>query len=502
MAGLWDSFVETFSGAAPANDTEAFWKKAGQQYGPGYATSRRVIAESGDVPLALRNDLPDLPADLVQSLSQLSLAPPEGIARGLSPSPPTQTASTGMEGEAGTPEAVPASLIEPGPITQALAMRKANAPRAAATTLSTAKVAAPVSDNATVEEPKNESTNVIGKLLGERRSQYADERDKALADAKSQENLSDTEKIAYALLGILPGLAGLVGGGIAGGGLGAAAGLAGGLQGGAQGMQTIAQGKDAKRKEFLAQAEKANDRIAKTGDQELSRAEEVANQGFTSGQAEKGRQFSAQQNDKEMAARSKEGALNRGNALQLKRMDLFGDYQQLLHKAQATSKENKMSEQQERTLILLPTMQQANKVASALENNPDLPQKHAIVNALNGVVPEGMKSDSYKAYRNPATLWTGSYLFKVSGAAVPETEIERYSKGLFAQPGDSRSEIEKKQHMRNSIEQVMSSTLNRAPQDVQAALLQAGVPPNLATYGASTPTSSSQTVDRKQRYGF
>jgi hypothetical protein len=151
----------------------------------------------------------------------------------------------------------------------------------------------------------------IAELLAGRRQQLSDEKKAALDAAKSQETLTDDEKLATALLGVLPGLIGLIGGAAAGGGYGAAAGAAGGLQGGAQGIQSLVSNKSDKRKEALAQAEKAADRTARTDDMALSHAEELQKQGFSAEQAEKSRQFSASETDRKLSSDAKQSAANR-----------------------------------------------------------------------------------------------------------------------------------------------------------------------------------------------
>lgn len=235
-------------------------------------------------------------------------------------------------------DTVETSIVEPGAESTHLApapVAKSSRAKARTPQPAVAQVAADTPASV-VEHGNSDSPDAIASLLKERRGKYSDEATKALADAKSLEKMSDDEKIAYALLGALPGLVGLVGGALAGGGWGAAAGAAGGLKGGAEGMQLIAADKKERRKELLDKAAKAADRLAHTDDQELTRAEQVANQGFTAGQAEKGRAFEASQNaarikaqaelaGKEIASHEREGAANRANQREIKRMDIFGD---------------------------------------------------------------------------------------------------------------------------------------------------------------------------------
>jgi hypothetical protein len=88
-----------------------------------------------------------------------------------------------------------------------------------------------------------------------------EERIKALEQALAEKDLSTEEKVAMALLAVLPGLIGAVGGGAIAGGAGAAAGAAGGLQGGAEGVKGIVASKDARRKEAKSDADQLLEQI-------------------------------------------------------------------------------------------------------------------------------------------------------------------------------------------------------------------------------------------------
>jgi hypothetical protein len=88
-----------------------------------------------------------------------------------------------------------------------------------------------------------------------------EERIKALEQALAEKDLSTEEKVAMALLAVLPGLIGAVGGGAIAGGAGAAAGAAGGLQGGAEGLKGIMASKEGRRKEKKADADQLLEQI-------------------------------------------------------------------------------------------------------------------------------------------------------------------------------------------------------------------------------------------------
>lgn len=241
---------------------------------------------------ALQNQFPDSglpPPDRMMPLPSPDAAKVANIAE---PGAPTKLASRARQNSGRTPAALKAAMAEQSEL---VAPAKAQA-----------------------KDP------IVEALLGNR-SKAENDQANALAAAKAAENMSDDEKLAFALLGALPALAGLIGGAAVGGGQGAVAGLAGGLSGGAQGMQSIADNKKAKRKELLAQAEKAGDRAAKIDDQSLAHAEALQEQGFRSGEYEKGRKFEGQKLDKELSFRGREGSLNRATELQKTRMNIFGD---------------------------------------------------------------------------------------------------------------------------------------------------------------------------------
>ncbi len=120
-----------------------------------------------------------------------------------------------------------------------------------------------------------------------------------------------------------------------------------------------------------------------------------------------------------------------------------------------------MTEQQERTAIVLPTMSGANVSAMKMEGDlANLPQANgSLGNSLADVGPESWKSDARKEYSRAASAWTGQYLYKVSGATAPPEEVAARAKEFFAQPGDPPELIKEKQAARAEIERTMVSTL-------------------------------------------
>lgn len=236
------------------------------------------INESGPANAALVSDLP-------KPDQMMTLPNPSGSAQG----------STPMSRDLG--------IIMPAPTTTSIK----TGGRATGTKSTLASLQAAVS------EPSNDKDQIAEMLKGNA-AKYGADRDAANKAAANASNMSDDEKLMTTLLAIVPGLAGLVGGAAAGGGVGALAGLGGGLGGGAAGINSIANDKKEKRKELLAQAEKAGERVNRVDDQSLSHAETLAHEKFTSGQSAADRSFHAGQTDKTLAAHAKEGALGRASA--------------------------------------------------------------------------------------------------------------------------------------------------------------------------------------------
>lgn len=125
--------------------------------------------------------------------------------------------------------------------------------------------------------------------LAARQGDFVNQQREQLAQAMAEKDLSSEEKVAMALLSILPGLVGGIGGGIASGGYGAAAGLAGGLQGGAQGLQMMAGAKKERRQEALARARDLQDRIDKIDTQLEVKQDKAESREFSAREADKER---------------------------------------------------------------------------------------------------------------------------------------------------------------------------------------------------------------------
>ena len=309
-------------------------------------------------------------------------------------------------------------------------------------------------------EPKPDA---LAAMLNARRTKYSDDQAKATVDAKATEAMSDDEKVAYALLGALPGLVGLIGGGLAGGGYGAAAGLAGGLGGGAAGMQAIADAKQSKRKELLAQADKAGDRLARVDDQALSHAETLQTQDFTAKQSADSQARSAAQSDKELAARaemskeelaarSKEGANNRANALQLKRMDIFGDAQRAGIAAAGKAKEqhSDLKDFQGKSTQFSTSMLLAQDVLDGMKD-PSLWNTMSTWSGLQSALSDPKR----QKYARAALNFIDAVTRDVSGAAITPTEWEAKFRQYLPTLGSSPDDINYAQQFRHAATETM-----------------------------------------------
>lgn len=221
-----------------------------------------------------------------------------------------------------------------------------------------ARVTSPASDT-TAQVPNNPETSpqgaapqkdVVAEQLDKRRADLENQRQALLTKADETKNLTDEEKIAYAILGALPALLGTLGGAAIAGGYGAAAGAAGGLQGAAEGMGSIAAEKKSARKEAIDQAAKLLEQQMHVEDLGAANQQRLGQQAFAAGEAEKGRQFETQQFGQKMGGQKELAALEHRNRLgeigaqiagqkDLKRMDIFGDLQKAEMALLAKSKE-------------------------------------------------------------------------------------------------------------------------------------------------------------------
>lgn len=150
-------------------------------------------------------------------------------------------------------------------------------------------------------------------------------RDEALAKMKSQEGLSDNEKIGLALISVLPALIGGVAGS-AFGGAGAAAGAAGGLQGASAGWQMVQGAKNEKRKEAKAEADKLDQQKLQLGLLGDRRQETLEERGIHKGEV--GRKETLDR--EKMAQDARLAGDLRGTQMAIAKMNNATDYQKAI----------------------------------------------------------------------------------------------------------------------------------------------------------------------------
>jgi hypothetical protein len=327
------------------------------------------------------------------------------------------------------------------------------------------------------DEPKHApAADMIADMLGKRRNRYSDDEAKARGEAVDADKMTDDDKLAFALLSALPGLIGLVGGGIAGGGLGAAQGLAGGLQGGAAGTQMIADAKTGKRKEALARADKASDRLAQVDNQELQHGEALQNQGFTAGQADKRQQFEAGQTektqkfqagqtDKQIAAQHAENAANRGNALKIKEMDVMSDREKAIINAQKERGGNDKDFQVNSARWATRMMGSAPQIDAAEKQLTSLAGHFATKNAW----VEAMANPKLKQAAASIGQYLSGILRKDSGAAITPDEWADAYRQYMPNVNDDAETLLFKQRTRKRETAAMYESAGPAQHIVQKA---------------------------------
>lgn len=134
--------------------------------------------------------------------------------------------------------------------------------------------------------------DAIADMLAGKKAEAEVDRDSAKANALKSKDMNDGEKIFTALMAVLPGLVGAVGGGAIAGGAGAAAGAAGGLSGGANAVGMMMGEKEQLRQEALDEAKAAQGRVDQVGQQQFGHAEKLQGQEFQVGERKAADQMS------------------------------------------------------------------------------------------------------------------------------------------------------------------------------------------------------------------
>ncbi len=264
-----------------------------------------------------------------------------------------------------------------------------------------------------------------------------------LARAEGEKELSDEEKIAIALLGTLPGLVGAIGGGAIAGGYGAAAGAAGGLQGGAMGVNSIAEAKQARRKEAKGEAQTLAERIAKLDDMmaaEKTRAADKQLEISLSERAAKRADARAAEDRKQSWAIAN---LNNASAMQRALLDANTATQKALLAAKQSGGE--LKEYQGKATQFATSMLMAK---SALDKMTD-PSIWNTMRTWSGL-QSALSDPKRQAYARAAVNFLEPAIRDVSGAAFGPVEWETKAQQYLPMWGSSPEDIEAAKQYRDS----------------------------------------------------
>lgn len=316
-----------------------------------------------------------------------------------------------------------------------------------------------------------------------KRGGFVNQQKEALDVAMAEKDLSSGEKIAMALLSILPALVGGVGGGIAGGGYGAAAGLAGGLQGSAQGLQTMASAKKERRHEALSKAEDLQNRIDKIDTQLEAQQEKAQMRDFTTAEAEKERKNTErllgqkQKFEKDMESVSHKHAMGRDvfqakAAMDRARLAEQGDLQKAM--LAAAHKEPKPPTEFEAKAGLFAT--------DMLDSIPRLKGGDFDRASMSGAFLS--KSDTLNAFRDPklqqyaadVSTFLDAVARSRSGTGIRDDEWLSFYRQYFPLMGDSTATIELKRQKRDTAADAMLRAAGSAGDRVRDTLKQSGAP--------------------------
>jgi hypothetical protein len=319
--------------------------------------------------------------------------------------------------------------------------------------------------------------------LAARQKDFVTQQREQLANALAEKDLSSEEKVAMALLSILPGLVGGIGGGIAAGGYGAAAGLAGGLQGGAQGMQTIATAKKERRSEALGRAQDLQDRIDRIDTQLAAQREKMETRQFTAGEAEKERKNAEkllgekQKFEKEMEGISHRHAMGRDifqakAAMDRARLAEQGDLQKAM--LAASNKEGKPPTEFESKAALYAT--------DMLDTIPRLKggdfERASVTGALlNYDNLNSLRDPQMQQYAADAMTFLDAIARSRTGAGIRADEWATYYRQYFPLMGDSQETIALKRQKRETAAEAMLKAAGSAGGRVRDTLQQSGGSP-------------------------
>lgn len=319
--------------------------------------------------------------------------------------------------------------------------------------------------------------------LEARQKDFVAQQREQLAQALAEKDLSSEEKVAMALLSILPGLVGGIGGGIAAGGYGAAAGLAGGLQGGSQGMQMMASAKKERRSEALGRAQDLQDRIDRIDTQLAAQREKMETREFTAGEAEKERKNAEkllgekQKFEKEMEGIGHRHAMGRDifqakAAMDRARLAEQGDLQKAM--LAASAKDAKPPTEFESKAALYAT--------DMLDTIPRLKggdfERASVTGALlNYDNLNSIREPQMQQYAADAMTFLDAIARSRTGAGIRADEWATYYRQYFPLMGDSQETIALKRQKREVAAEAMLKAAGSAGGRVRDTLQQAGGSP-------------------------
>lgn len=341
----------------------------------------------------------------------------------------------------------------------------------------------------------------IAEMLAGKQKEAEGARDSAKAKALASKDMNDGEKIFTALMAVLPGLVGAVGGGAIAGGMGAAAGAAGGLNGGASAVGAMANEKEQQRQEALREAAAAEQRVDQIGNQQLGHAEKLQGQQYQTGERQANQQFqSAQQEDTQafQAQQNKEAHANqRGNIIlqgkiqeRLKMLDNEGD----LQKAALAAKSG--SQKIDDTDVAF-----SNNTGAAMRAIQDI--QTAVKNGAGGAagfVDIVTNPRARAALGSAMTRLAQSYT-KIAdpNSAVLLAELENTTKTLLANPDNTRIPI-----LMDRVNELQKEIVSRAV-DYAKIRPQVGVNSEIQSVlqgGTQPAANGAPQMTNQQRFGF
>lgn len=302
------------------------------------------------------------------------------------------------------------------------------------------------------------------KDLSAKQADLSEKQKSAKANEEEKKKYTDNEKIAQALVGILPGLLGMGVGAALGGKVVGAAGAAGGLQGGAQGVKMIDDSVKERGQEAKADREKIDKML-----------EDLANKAEARKAQLDDRNFSVEQNDANFERTQKAADVrDKNNFEQQKTLqnmnNAAADRRQRATLDAALAKpsakggnEKAPTELQQKAAEFGGRMLASQQGLNVLSPNFD-PAKYNLENY--GVLPRFATSEDKKMYEANKQDWINASLRRESGATIRDEEYDRQDKAFWPQVGDTPAVAQRKQMQRELFTDLMLNNAGKvlAPQ--------------------------------------